>query len=192
MRDAGARAEQRLILLRGGVPGDVVLALGRLRSAPCADRIPIATAAAARAASWRARIRSAPVARAARALATSGTRSTANGSPAVTPSRASICAALAWASTACASPSAAAIRISSALAPTRLPRSTGVATTRPATSAATSRVFLRGERAAHADEALDWLLDGGNRGHVHGGRIGGRVGFGVGAVTAGDCKRSER
>ena len=76
--------------------------------------------------------------RAARALATSGTRSTSNVAPPARPSRASICAALAWASRAWASTSAAAMRTRSPLAVTRLPRSTGVATTRPAISAATS------------------------------------------------------
>ena len=54
------------------------------------------------------------------------------------PSRAAICAALASASRACASTSVAEMRTRSALAPTRLPRSTGVAMMRPAVSAATS------------------------------------------------------
>ena len=54
------------------------------------------------------------------------------------PSRASICAALASASWACARTSTSAMRTSSLPSLTRLPRSTGVATTRPAISAATS------------------------------------------------------
>jgi len=61
-----------------------------------------------------------------------------SGWPAVRPSLASSCAALASASLTCASLSVAETRTSSAPAPTSLPRSTGVAITRPPVSAATS------------------------------------------------------
>src|SRR5215471_18382885 len=72
------------------------------------------------------------------AFRTSGTCAGSNPCPAVRPSRASSCAALACASRSDASASVADRRTSTAPAATFVPRSTGVPTTRPPISAATS------------------------------------------------------
>ena len=72
------------------------------------------------------------------ALITSGTRFESNGSPGARPRRASIWPALASASTSWAEVSVSETRTRSSPCATRVPRSTGVAITRPVASALTS------------------------------------------------------
>ena len=122
-----------------------------LRAGRSSDRTPTARCSwllcsvSARSNSVRARRRLAS------ALATSGTRSTSNAAPPAMPSRASICAALASASRAWASTSAAEMRIRSALA-----ADAAAALHRRRDDAAGDLggdlgLFLRGERAADAE-----------------------------------------
>ena len=72
------------------------------------------------------------------AFMTSGTALGSNAAPSRSPSRASICEALASASWSCAEASAGETRIRTVPSLTRVPRSTGVAMTRPPNSALTS------------------------------------------------------
>src|SRR5262245_55438703 len=92
------------------------------------------------------------------AFSTSGTRAGSNAWPAERPSRASSCAALASASRSEASTSVADRRTSTAPAATRVPRSTGVPTMRPPTSAATSAFSsASSDPVTRRKRSIDWL-----------------------------------
>ena len=83
--------------------------------------------------------------------------------PGLSPSRASICAALASASLAWASVSVGEMRISTSPCATAVPRSTGVGDDAPGDFGGHVGLVFGHQRAGRADEPRDRLLDGGDR-----------------------------